>query len=618
MSPQAYYRLFQQLMEAFAPHYREAVGQVMKETGLKEHWFAVFAAHALAPEPLVRDFFVALEPRDNPERRLRALQQAAAADFLATEDRKAYTLTDSGRKAMTRFFDAAQEALAAIQPLPESDLDRLGALLNRISAATARARKPSHKPHFELIHQVAPDPEAPTVVQIEHVLTELVMYREDVHIAGRAAMKVSAPAGEALDVIGRGEADSVAALTAALGERRGYGEADYATAVATLVEKGWVSQTDDVLVVTAEGQAALEEAAALTDRLYVTGWKNLKKAEVTALDKLLARLLEDLPQPAEPEAVVAVTEIYPLIEALHAELWRVSRPAMMPVLAGLGLDQPGLSFTLRLAVSLAPEPVSTAIVGPHFPFASPEVWTGRFDDLVALDYLVRVVGGGYRLTPAGRGAHDHLTGALIQHLDHLTDTIRPALPAADLERLAGLLQAAVTACLKQADSTDERAVTPWTLQRSHRLAPAADAPALARIDQAVDDLSAFRNDAHRAAFAALAVAGPAWEFFTFLWRGDVADAAEMAGRAAHRGYGEVEYAAALVDLVRRDWVEAGHTGYQLTETGRRVREEAEERTDHHFYASWSELPAVDIPALAGLLRRLRQALAAIPVAEPLT
>ena len=125
--------------------------------------------------------------------------------------------------------------------------------------------------------------------------------------------------------------------------------------------------------------------------------------------------------------------------------------------------------------------------------------------------------------------------------------------------------------------------------------------ALAKIDQYLDDLNAYRDDAHIAAFAPHKISGHAWELFTMLWRGDVTNAAEMAEKMAFRGHDEAAYAAALDDLVYRDWIMPQNGGYVLTKLGKEVREAAELQTDRYFYRPWLTLNQADTNELHKLL-----------------
>jgi len=144
-----------------------------------------------------------------------------------------------------------------------------------------------------------------------------------------------------------------------------------------------------------------------------------------------------------------------------------------------------------------------------------------------------------------------------------------------------------------------------SLRHIHRAAPGVDAPTLAHIDQALDDLNAFRDDAHLAAWRPHNISGHAWELFTFLWRGEVKNANEMVEKAAQRGHSLEAYQAGLNDLLQRGWIEpAGENTYRVTETGKQLRQAAEDATDRYFFTPWLVLNEAETNELHDLLTRL--------------
>jgi hypothetical protein len=140
--------------------------------------------------------------------------------------------------------------------------------------------------------------------------------------------------------------------------------------------------------------------------------------------------------------------------------------------------------------------------------------------------------------------------------------------------------------------------------------PSQEYASLAQIDQCLDYLNAFRDDAHLAAWQPYGVSGHAWEAFTFVWRGDAHTAAELAEKLPRRGHSAPAYAEALSDLAGRGWVEETSDGYayRITEKGRTLRQQAEEATDRYFFAPWTSLNNVEIAQLHTLLTRLRDSL----------
>ena len=131
---------------------------------------------------------------------------------------------------------------------------------------------------------------------------------------------------------------------------------------------------------------------------------------------------------------------------------------------------------------------------------------------------------------------------------------------------------------------------------------------MAKIDQRLDDLHAFRDDVHLAAWQPHGVSGQAWEALTFVWRGDAATAEELAEKLPFRGYSAEEYAAGLTDLVERGWVAGTAEGYRVAEQGQAVRQEAEEMTDRLFYGPWTSLDVGDMAQLNAMLIELRDGL----------
>ncbi len=228
--------------------------------------------------------------------------------------------------------------------------------------------------------------------------------------------------------------------------------------------------------------------------------------------------------------------------------------------------------------------------------------------------LLEAQGGSYRLTPGGRALITRLLKEFYAGLAGIEKSIEPVFSAAEVDRLAALLNEIVTACFSAP-------IDRLSLTDSHGLAPngaaSGAATTLARIDQALDDLNAFRDDAHLAAWRPLQVAGEAWELFTFLWRGEVKNADEMVAKAAFRGHSREAYQSALGDLIGRGWVRAaGETAFEVTAAGRQVRDETEAATDTYFYTPWQVLDETEVKDLSELLTRLKTAVAPIAEAVP--
>jgi hypothetical protein len=295
-----------------------------------------------------------------------------------------------------------------------------------------------------------------------------------------------------------------------------------------------------------------------------------------------------------------LTEIWPLCGEASQAIFTVTRPFVTPIADETGLTQPRTLHTLLLALALDPESISPERVCQRYPYATRDSWDQPMQALAERQLLAKQAAGSYQLTPGGRAIVTRVLKEFYGGLAGLEKSIEKEYPAADRDRLAALLDKLITACFAAP-------IVITNLKDSHGLVPAGST--LARIDQALDDLNAFRDDAHLAAWQPLGVTGHAWELFTLLWRGEVQNADEMAEKAKFRGHSREAYQSALGDLIGRGWVRAaGENSFEVTTVGRQLREEAEAATDRNFYAPWLILNDTEIADVRDLLARLKTAL----------
>lgn len=303
-------------------------------------------------------------------------------------------------------------------------------------------------------------------------------------------------------------------------------------------------------------------------------------------------------------------EVWPLCGEVSQSIYTATRPFVNPIVNETGLTQPHAVHTLLLARAIEPDPISPDRVWRRYPYATRSSWEQPLVTLVERQLLEAQGNGSYRLTPGGRAITTRILKEFYAGLTSVEKSIEVAYPAADVDRLAALLNRIVTACFNAPIDLSG-------LKDSHGLAPNGSATALARIDQALDDLNAFRDDAHLAAWQPLGVTGQAWELFTFLWRSEVKNAGEMAEKAAFRGHSREAYQSALGDLIGRGWVRAAGEGvFEVTAAGQKIREEAEVVTDRNFYTPWLAWSETDANDVRDLLTRLKVALAQTVEAVP--
>lgn len=236
---------------------------------------------------------------------------------------------------------------------------------------------------------------------------------------------------------------------------------------------------------------------------------------------------------------------------------------------------------LQMALAAEPDPLTEAQVLRQIPYLAPQSATALLASLSAKGHLT-AVGGGYLLTATGHAALDEMLGTVLKVLGTLPEFQGIATLAALLRRLV--------------DSALQSPIDSHALRGSRAFDPGDEAPAWARIRRSLGDLTAFRDDAHVAAWQPYDLAGHQWEAFSHLWGRKVwgepvRTAAELVDKLAFRGYDAAAVRQGLDALVERGWLEQEGGIYRLTDRGRQIREAAEAATDAHFYAPWDLSPA---------------------------
>lgn len=282
--------------------------------------------------------------------------------------------------------------------------------------------------------------------------------------------------------------------------------------------------------------------------------------------------------------------------AIYTALAGAAPPKPAPVLlqlrAGLA-ESPG--WFLVQASEFAPEPLTAELLRVRDIYASERIVAALLELMAGEGWLERNAAGHYALAEPGR---ELLATRRASRAAALAETT--LLPPAELARLRALLEKLIDASLSSPSPPGT-----WCLAHSRRRAPAPEAPPLMHLLQFFDDINAFRDDAHMAAWQHFGLAGYAWEAFALLCGGAAHTAAQVFEQLQHRGYSRAEYGAALNQLAERGWLE--HTGdsYQPTETGRAAHSSAERLTDLYFYRPWEVLSSSEENELHALLCRLR-------------
>lgn len=306
MSYEDLWSLLQTTMQAFTPHYNDAMQTVLTEVGFQgPDWFVSFIAFGIDPEPLTADFFHACFPYGNIENQKQTLAQVAAHGFLEAVAADSYRLTEKGHAGMSRFYTDTGAAISGLEPLPIADMQRLADLFGRIIAATEAAPEPARKPLFMMSRRTDTGSTALLALRIDQYATDMLRYRDDAHLAAWANYGVDGPTWETLTFLWRDQAHTAAELAEQLANNRNYDAAVYADALQKLVDLGWAIAINGAYHVTDTGKKVRDEAETRTDDYFFVGWSALSEAETGELHNLMTRLNEALAKLAEATAVSA-------------------------------------------------------------------------------------------------------------------------------------------------------------------------------------------------------------------------------------------------------------------------------------------------------------------------
>lgn len=249
-----------------------------------------------------------------------------------------------------------------------------------------------------------------------------------------------------------------------------------------------------------------------------------------------------------------------------------------------------------MAYQVQPEVLTETIYLKRAPYNNPVAIRETLRDAVTAGYLEEDREGQYKPSQKGRDAIELVHEKFY---DHINDTNQ--FPAEKMQQLADLLGNLV-------ESVGKTELPSGKLSFELVLGghPEVGDGTLAEVDQLLDDLNAFRDDAHIAAWSPTGVSGQVWEALTFIWNEEAKTAEDLAEKLPYRSFAAEEYQKALDQLVELDWIVLGEEGYQLTSRGKELREKGEEDTNAFYFSPWNVLSDDDLELLGELLADLKE------------
>jgi len=288
-------------------------------------------------------------------------------------------------------------------------------------------------------------------------------------------------------------------------------------------------------------------------------------------------------------------KVFQLIGETTASIFPMAREIMGPHFEKFFTEQRFYQPTF-LAYRLSPKPLTVELFCKRTPYTRPETVKNTLAAAAETGYLESDGKDGYLVSKKGSDAIETLHDSFYTHVNQINQ-----FPAEKMKLLAELLG-------KLVDSSAQAILKTglFCLNLSRQGHPVVESGTLARVDQFLDDLNAFRDDAHIAAWTPTGVSGQVWESLSFVWNGEANTAEKLAERLPFRNYEVEEYTQALEELVEKGWIEEGDEGFVVTNEGKKIRENAEEDTNDLFFAPWKALSNSELKQLGELLAELKE------------
>ena len=288
-------------------------------------------------------------------------------------------------------------------------------------------------------------------------------------------------------------------------------------------------------------------------------------------------------------------KVFQLFGETSASIYPLARDVMRPLFEEYFSEQ-RFYQPIFFAYNLRPEPITPELFLKRNPYAKPESVLEILVDATEAGYLEVDGQGRYLPTEKGASAIEAVHEAFYVKANQINQ-----FPDKKLKELASLLA-------KLVDAVDQSDLAGGKIcyKSSHGGHIQVEPGTLAQVDQLLDDLNAFRDDAHIAAWTPVGVDGHTWEILTFVWNGDATTAEALNERLPYRQYTVKDYQGSLDDLVQRGWIEEGSEGYLVTDTGKKIRDEAEAATNENYFGPWKVLTDSELDRIGDLLEELKE------------
>lgn len=215
-----------------------------------------------------------------PEHYRAILSGLAAAGLLKLVAADHFRLTDQGLAALKQTLNAVYTSLAGITSMSVTKTMDLASRLKDFADACMAAPDPPGIWCVQHVRRMDPGSGSPMMARIDQFLSELVVFRDDAHLASWRQHGCSGHAWDVLTLLWVELEGTSEGINQKL-KRRGFTLEQTMDAVDELFSKGWLRSLDGNLRISAAGADARNTAEMQTERYYMERFSGFSGLELT-------------------------------------------------------------------------------------------------------------------------------------------------------------------------------------------------------------------------------------------------------------------------------------------------------------------------------------------------
>jgi hypothetical protein len=245
-------------------------------------WSAALAPRTYPPNTMVFGY-------DNPELSFAALKNLELLGYMIAIDDKNYQATGKAKLLVKRIREAQFQVLSEHKPLPDSDINRLISLLDRIIDSAINLE--THAPRMEVRLGLHDPLEPPVLWKFISRVMSLEHFRQDAHCTSWQVHDINAHVWEITTLFWLDQSDNLEDLASKI-EYRGFSLDQTKAAFQDLINLGWIepAETGEKYHISEKGKAIRQQAEVQTDRHFFAAWDDLSENELQDIHEMITTI----------------------------------------------------------------------------------------------------------------------------------------------------------------------------------------------------------------------------------------------------------------------------------------------------------------------------------------